>query len=218
MCTVLLELGEKIEGKRRADKQPLPHIVAASGKKLSSRHNHRRHALHRAGRTLVPHAKRAATRDVLVSTQDILTVSSVLLKDSDNVFSSYDGAKGTTLDAENANIQPLNLSLAFPRSAPSGNEHGPYVVSDGSVTLRASVSVTNEAHIRAEFVFEDVFGTRCKATVAVAAVRESGRQFRAVSGSLDAEGFGQFNVSSAEQVKLFTIDSRFFFFFFFFFF
>lgn len=40
--------------------------------------------------------------------------NSPILAKQDNMFSAYDGAKGTTLDNQYSNNRPLNIGMGFP--------------------------------------------------------------------------------------------------------
>ena len=44
----------------------------------------------------------------------IFDTDTVIMKKSDNMFSSFDGAKGTTLDQLNYHIKPMNFASSFP--------------------------------------------------------------------------------------------------------
>ena len=44
----------------------------------------------------------------------IFATDTVIMKKSDNMFSSFDGAKGTTLDQLNFHIEPMNFASSFP--------------------------------------------------------------------------------------------------------
>ena len=48
------------------------------------------------------------------SLRDIFTADSVIMKPSDNMFSAYDGAKGTTLGQLNPGVIPMTFDSLFP--------------------------------------------------------------------------------------------------------
>ena len=65
----------------------------------------------------------------------------------------------------------------------------------------------NSVLIVSDIEFVDAFGNTHAGKVSLKAERESGKQYRCVSGSISTTSFGTFDLASPEDTKLFTVDS-----------
>lgn len=125
----------------------------------------------------------------------------VIFKSSDNMFASYDGAQGTTLDQ--AGRRPMNLTLTFPKRSVNDNEEK-YVVSDNHLQLDPQFDAST---VKFAFSFHDTFGSRRSASAQFQLERESGDQYKATSGQLTAEGFGTFTLAAPARMNMFAVDN-----------